>query len=79
MLKERSIPEPVKTTLNTVEAPVAILRLAGTIYPAGAWAKSPTPYIPSGEFDESWQLRSGLSSWAWRTIGELNQNGVHAT
>jgi hypothetical protein len=55
---------------------VAILRLAGAIYPAGAWARSPAPHIPPEEFDESWQLRSGLSSWAWRAIGELKDNGV---
>lgn len=66
--------EPVKTALNTVEAPVTILRLAGVIYPAGAWAKSPAPHIPPEECDESWQLRSGLSSWAWRAIGELKYN-----
>ncbi len=69
-------PEPVKTALNTVEAPAAILRLAGVIYPAGAWAKSPAPHIPPEESDESWQLRSGLSSWAWRAIGELKYNGA---
>lgn len=71
-----SNPEPVKTALNTVEAPVAILRLAGVIYPAGAWAKCPAPHIPPEECDESWQLRSGLSSWAWRAIGELKYNGA---
>ena len=71
-----SIPEPVKTALNTVEAPAAILRLAGVIYPAGAWAKSPAPQIPPEECDESWQLRSGLSSWAWRAIAELKHNGT---
>ncbi|KAI0293104.1 hypothetical protein BC826DRAFT_1016962 [Russula brevipes] len=68
--------EPVKNALNTVEAPVAILRLAGAIYPAGAWARSPAPHIPPGELDESWQLRSGLSSWAWRAIGELKDNAT---
>jgi len=71
-------PEPVKTALNVVEAPVAIFRLAAAIYPAGAWAKSPPPHIPPAEFDESWQLRSGLSSWAWRAIGELKDNGAPA-
>ena len=71
-----SNPEPVKTALNTAEAPVAILRLAGVIYPVGAWAKSPAPHIPPEECDESWQLRSGLSSWAWRGIGELKFNGA---
>ncbi len=68
--------EPVQTALNSAEAPAAILRLAGVIYPAGAWAKSPAPQIPPGESEESWQLRSGLSSWAWRAIGELKYNGA---
>jgi hypothetical protein len=78
LTKAHSYPEPVKTALNVVEAPVAIFRLATTIYPAGAWARSPAPYIPPEEFDESWQLRSGLSSWAWRAIGELKDNGALA-
>jgi hypothetical protein len=55
---------------------VTILRLAGAIYPAGAWAKSPAPHIPPEEIDESWQLRAGLLSWAWRAIGELKDTGV---
>jgi hypothetical protein len=44
-LNERSISEPVRTALNLIEVPVAILRLAGAIYPAGAWAKSPMPFF----------------------------------
>src|SRR6266581_7125899 len=43
----------------------AIFCLTAAIYPAGAWAKSPPTYIPPADFDESWQRRSGLSSWAW--------------
>lgn len=74
-LNERSIPEPVKIALNIIEVPVSILQFAGAIYPAGACAKSPTPYIPSGESDESWQPRSGLF-WTWRTTRELNHNGA---
>ncbi|KAH9001031.1 hypothetical protein EDB92DRAFT_2078658 [Lactarius akahatsu] len=66
--------EPVKAVLNTSEAPATILRLAVAIYPSGAWARSPQPRIPPGEFEESWQLRSGLSSWAWRATGELKDN-----
>ncbi len=50
--------EPVKAALNTAEAPVTILRLAVAIYPTGAWARSPQPLIPPGEFEESWQLRA---------------------
>jgi hypothetical protein len=68
--------EPVQTALITAEAPVTILRLAGAIYPAGAWAKLPAPHIPLEEIDESWQLRCSLSSWAWRAIGELKENGA---
>ena len=55
---------------------MTIIRLAGVIYPAGAWAKTPAPHIPTDEIDESWQLRSGLSSWAFRAIGELKFNGA---
>ncbi|SRR6266404_3294786 len=71
-----AITEPVKVALNISEAPVTILRLVAAIYPTGAWARIPQPLIPPGEFEESWQLRSGLSSWAWRAIGELKDNGA---
>ena len=57
---------------------MAIFRLAAAIYPAGAWAKNPPPHILPAEFDESWQIRSGLSSWAWRAIGELKDIGAPA-
>ena len=66
----------MKAALNTAEAPMTILRLAVAIYPTGAWARSPPPLILPGEFEESWQLRSGLSSWAWRATGELKDNGA---
>src|SRR5260221_8271060 len=52
----------------------AIFRLTVVIYPARAWAKSPPPHIPPAEFDESWQRRTGLSSWAWCAISELKDN-----
>lgn len=68
--------EPVKAALNAAEAPGTILRLAVAIYPTGAWAKSPQPLIPPGEFEESWQLRSGFSSWAWRVAVELKDNAA---
>lgn len=68
--------EPVKTALNTAEAPGTILRLAVAIYPTSVWARSPQPLIPPGEFEESWQLRSGFSSWAWRVAVELKDDGA---
>ena len=68
--------EPVKAALNSAEAPGTILRLAVAIYPTGAWAKNPQPLIPPGEFEESWQLRSGFSSWAWRVAVELKDDGA---
>ncbi|KAI0273370.1 hypothetical protein BC834DRAFT_853485 [Gloeopeniophorella convolvens] len=70
--------EPVKSSLNTAETPALILKLAGAIYPAGSWATSPATHVPPEELDESWQLRSGLSSWAWRAIGELGENKENA-
>ena len=58
--------------------PPPIFRLAAAKYPASTWAKGPLPPIPPAEFGESWQLQSGLSSWAWRTLGELKDNGTPA-
>ncbi|KAI0064603.1 hypothetical protein BV25DRAFT_1823008 [Artomyces pyxidatus] len=72
--------EPVKFRLISLEAAVTILRLTSAIYPPGAWIQQPVVGlvpkqdlpISQEEVEESWTLRSGLSSWAWRTITELN-------
>ena len=33
------------------------------------------PGTADGDLQESWDLRSGLSNWAWRTIEELKDDG----
>jgi hypothetical protein len=53
-----------------------VLRLSGAIYPPGRWATAEAPLSPDDPTTdealvESWTLRSGLSNWAWRLIGEL--------
>lgn len=49
------------------------MKLSTAIYPPGAWLidrQTPIGSTPD-EIEESWNLRSGLSSWAWREIQEL--------
>ena len=36
--------------------------------------KSPQPLIPLEKFEESWQLCSSFSSWAWRVVVELKDD-----
>lgn len=61
--------DPVKFRLLSVEAVPTILKLSASIYPPGSWQ-----YYSLQDEDniqESWTIRSGLSSWAWRLINEL--------
>ena len=68
----------MKVRLVSLEAAFTILKLAVAIYPPGAWLRYP-PTMSNGhtstgtEFRESWDIRSGLSQWAWRTISELGE------
>ncbi|KAH9951320.1 hypothetical protein B0H21DRAFT_718473 [Amylocystis lapponica] len=69
--------EPVKSRLISLEAAMTILKLAMSVYPPGSWLRSQQSSIngtSSGSDEvilETWNLRSGLSSWAWRAITEL--------
>ena len=72
--------EPVKTRLVSLEAAFTILKLSIVLYPAGAWVHT-NPTTSDGEgsqtsevIEESWNLRSGLSQWAWRAITELRED-----
>ncbi|KIJ06186.1 hypothetical protein PAXINDRAFT_20608 [Paxillus involutus ATCC 200175] len=75
--------EPVKFRLTSLEVATTLVRLSSAIYPAGAWMRSTTSLFPAGfsELDsvpervaESWTIRTGLSSWAWRLITELRDD-----
>ncbi|KZT26246.1 hypothetical protein NEOLEDRAFT_1132274 [Neolentinus lepideus HHB14362 ss-1] len=67
--------EPVKSRLIALEAAVTILRLSAAIYPPGSWMTAQSPAESSeGDLLESWNMRSGLSSWAWRAISELRED-----
>lgn len=68
--------EPVRSRLTSLELAMTLLRLSGAIYPAGSWLRaSPSNAIPEEEALESWNLRTGLSNWAWRVIEELSDDG----
>lgn len=51
---------------------MTLLRLSVAIYLPGSWINAPK----SAEEDalESWNLRSGISNWAWRAIEELTDD-----
>ncbi|KAF6765164.1 hypothetical protein DFP72DRAFT_870286 [Ephemerocybe angulata] len=59
--------DAVKFRLISLETAVTIIKLSATIYPPMSWLGI--------TFDETtkeaWTLRSGISSWAWRTVSEL--------
>ncbi|KAF8654090.1 hypothetical protein AX16_003623 [Volvariella volvacea WC 439] len=60
----------VKSRLNSLEAPLTILKLSMAIYPPGSWISR---YLsgPLSLPEEEWTLRKDLSDWAWRAIMEL--------
>jgi hypothetical protein len=52
---------------------MTMLKLSTEIYPPGAWT-NPSIYRASLNLDnseEAWEMRSGISNWAWRAISEL--------
>ncbi|KAF8163260.1 hypothetical protein B0H34DRAFT_694710 [Crassisporium funariophilum] len=64
---------PVKIRLISLEAALTIIKLSSSIYPPTSW----TVYHGSATealFSEEWNLRTGISSWAWRTISSLKDN-----
>ncbi|KAI0950311.1 hypothetical protein AcV7_008820 [Taiwanofungus camphoratus] len=72
--------EPVKVRLISLEASMTILKLSMAVYPPAAWlTKQPSPVDGDLQYSEetileSWNLRSSLSSWAWRAITELRED-----
>ncbi|KAJ7774775.1 hypothetical protein B0H16DRAFT_1508334 [Mycena metata] len=68
--------DPVKSRLRSLDSGLTIMKLSTAIYPPTAWLtalpSSPDEDTPEAQ-EESWTLRSGVSSWAWRTIVELKE------
>ncbi|KAG5727645.1 hypothetical protein E4T56_gene12251 [Termitomyces sp. T112] len=64
--------DAVRFRLTSLEAPLTILKLSTAIYPTGYWYNLTTsgPH-PAFCNENEWNLRSGLSNWAWLAISEL--------
>lgn len=75
--------EPVRTRLLSLEVAITILRISTAIYPTGSWLRfrsSPSDAEQGFEL-EDWEMRAGLSSWAWRALNGLKidtNDGVSA-
>ncbi|CAK5264572.1 unnamed protein product [Mycena citricolor] len=68
--------DPVKSRLRSLEAGMTILKLAHAIYPPAAWLSAKPvndEEISLGDQEVSWSLRSGVSSWAWKTVIDLKE------
>ena len=67
------LPEPVRTRLLSLEVAITILRISTAVYPTGSWLHvQASPSDAERGFElEDWELRAGLSSWAWRTLNGL--------
>jgi len=63
--------EPVKTRLNSLETALTLIKLSASIYPSNAWAKVTTL---TDDTSQEWQVRIGISNWAWRTISALRES-----
>ncbi|KAJ7470716.1 hypothetical protein FB451DRAFT_349529 [Mycena latifolia] len=68
--------DPVKSRLRSLDSGLTIMKLSTAIYPPAAWLtaapSSPDENTPEAQ-EESWTLRSGVSSWAWKTIVDLKE------
>ena len=63
----------MQTRLRSLQAHMTLVKLAIAIYPLGSWLDDASE---SGKaLEESWELRSSLSNWAWRTVSELKEQG----
>ena len=65
--------EPVRTRLLSLEVAITILRISTAICPTGSWLHfraSPSD-AEQGFKLEDWEVRAGLSSWAWRALNGL--------
>ena len=75
--------EPVRTRLLSLEVAITILRISTAIYPTSSWLhfqSSPSDAEQGFEL-EDWEMRAGLSSWAWRALNGLKtdtNDGVSA-
>ncbi|KAH7930821.1 hypothetical protein BV22DRAFT_1101534 [Leucogyrophana mollusca] len=68
---------PVKFRLISLEVAMTLIRLSSAIYPTASWMRSlalNSQESAADQIAESWSLRSGLSSWAWRLIAELRDD-----
>ncbi|KAJ3545357.1 hypothetical protein NMY22_g2475 [Coprinellus aureogranulatus] len=59
--------DAVKFRLISLETALTIVKLSASIYQPMAWIEAQHDDISK----EAWILRSGISSWAWRTVSEL--------
>jgi len=64
-------PEPVKLRLISLNAGMTLIRLSTAVYPPGAWLKLSTEDKTNEDLEETWTLRSIISSWVWRTLLDL--------
>ncbi|EMD38507.1 hypothetical protein CERSUDRAFT_113687 [Gelatoporia subvermispora B] len=67
--------EPAKSRLKSLEAAMTILRLSMAVYVPAWWIRPSAQISILDESSiESWNLRTGMSSWAWRVISELRED-----
>ena len=68
-----SFVDAVRYRLLSLEAATTMLKLSSAIYPPGAWT-NPSIYGNTSNLDvseEAWEMRNGLTNWAWRAISEI--------
>lgn len=70
--------DPVKSRLRSLEAGITIMKLSTSIYPPGSWLTLTNVAGITETVEESWNLRSGISSWSWRAIVELKEGDESA-
>jgi len=65
--------DAVKYRLLSLEAAMTMLKLSTAIYPPGAWTNHSIygNVLNLDVSEEAWEMRSGLTNWAWRAISEI--------
>ncbi|KAF7322937.1 GTP binding [Mycena chlorophos] len=63
--------DPVKSRLRSLDAALTIMKLSTAIYPTAAWLSATE--ATGEDLEEEWTIRSGVASWAWKTVVDLKE------
>ena len=68
--------EPSRAALIALGTPDAVIQLSLSLYPPARWAVTHEEDAPIESLTGSYQLRIGLTDWAWRLVSAITEGGT---